>query len=80
MFNKVYTICVIFSITFFYPLITNAQWNKIYTNNIQDLYDVQLIDGYAFAVGQTNTILKSTDAGKSWKNQFISIPTHLRAL
>jgi photosystem II stability/assembly factor-like uncharacterized protein len=80
MFNKVYTICVIFSITFFYPLITNAQWNKIYTNNIQDLYDVQLIDGYAFAVGQTNTILKSTDAGKSWKNQFISIPTHLRAI
>jgi photosystem II stability/assembly factor-like uncharacterized protein len=80
MFNKVYTICVIFSVTFFYPLITNAQWNKIYTNNIQDLYDVQLIDGYAFAVGQTNTILKSTDAGKSWKNQFISIPTHLRAL
>lgn len=61
-------------------MITKAQWNKIYTNYSQDLYDVQLIDGYAFAAGQTNTILKSTDAGKTWKSQFISIPTHLRTL
>lgn len=59
---------------------SQAQWKKVFTTNSQDLYGVQLIDVYAFAVGQNNTILKSVDTGKTWKNQFLSIPTNLRAL
>jgi len=67
--------CFIFSTT---PIW--AQWGRVYTNNVADLYDVQQINGYAFIVGQSNTVMVSKDTGKTWKNQFISIPTHLRTL
>ena len=75
LLKRLIIFCFIFSTTQIW-----AQWGRIYTSNVNDLYDVQQINGYAFIVGQSNTVMISKDTGKTWKNQFVSIPTHLRAL
>jgi photosystem II stability/assembly factor-like uncharacterized protein len=68
-------------ITFCLPASLSAQWKKINNpSNNKDLFDVHMVGATAYAVGQNNAILKSTDTGKTWSNINLSIAENMRAV
>jgi photosystem II stability/assembly factor-like uncharacterized protein len=60
-------ICAGFFLVIFFNVSARAQWSPASSGTTNDLRGVFLLDsGVGYAVGDTGTILKSTDAGATW--------------
>ena len=61
------TICVVGALLFFAGSMAEAQWSTVDSGTTNNLRGVYLLDsGTAYSVGDSGTILKSTDAGMTW--------------
>ncbi len=59
---------------FLLPFMLNAQWIKQESGTEENLTDVVMLDSVtAIAVGQGRSILRTSDAGKTWKNLTIML-------
>src|SRR4029079_1379661 len=65
--SKIGSIHLSFLLVFFSSLTVFGQWSPVDSGTTSNLNGVILLDtGTGFAVGDTGTILKSTDAGATW--------------
>ena len=61
------SICALLGLLFLAGVRTEAQWSAVNSGTTSSLHGVYLLDsGVAYSVGDSGTILKSTDAGMTW--------------
>jgi len=61
-------------IFFLLPLVLHAQWIKQESGTIENLTDVVMLDSVtAIAVGESRSILRTTDSGNTWVNVTIML-------
>lgn len=72
--------CVFAILACLLSLNVSAQWKKIYSGSINDLYDVRQYNNRVYACGQNSTLIFSADSGKTWKTLNIPIASNLRTL
>src|SRR5437764_15442282 len=65
--SSIKRICLAIVIIFFSGLSVFGQWSPVHSGTTSNLTSAIVLDsGTAFVVGDTGTILKSTDAGATW--------------
>ena len=58
---------LVFALFLLVPGLVPAQWTTLFSGTEQPLHDVHFLDAeYGLAVGDTSTVLLTTDGGRSW--------------
>lgn len=71
-------LCVVFSLL---PLCLQAQWTRLATGTTENLTDIHfLTTDYGVAVGESGTVLLTTDSGLHWNDIGPDINTHLKSV
>lgn len=63
------------------PTLVFAQWTKLASSTTQNLHDVTFLNAnYGVAVGDTGTVLRTTNGGASWQPRNISTKSNLQSV